>query len=208
MLKKIAMLCLAGLLLPAAAARATTINYGTSTQGFCCFNVSATDVSGGAQVTVSLVSGALSFVNSGNGNNHPGFAFNLNTLNPISLSFPSGSIWTGTTLSTSAATAGNAEGAFQYYFNNPGSGAGDAGPLVFTILGTGVTSSSFVANADGYLFAADIQSAAGGTGEAGLTGTPVLTPTPEPSSLLLLGTGILGSAGLLRRRVASALGRG
>jgi hypothetical protein len=40
------------------------------------------------------------------------------------------------------------------------------------------------------------------SGTAGFTGT--LSPTPEPSSLMLLGTGVLGLAGSLRRRIANA----
>jgi hypothetical protein len=39
--------------------------------------------------------------------------------------------------------------------------------------------------------------------QSGPTGTP--SPTPEPSSLILLGTGVLGLAGVMRRKASAFL---
>lgn len=185
------------------AARASDITF-SSSQGYCCFNVDLTQTDADdIFVSVSLTNGATLFANTGNGTNHPGFAFNLagsaisfagNIVNPVNL----GAFTVG--------DPGSVFGDFGYMFDIPGSGtsSGVTGPLTFTIHRTGILLTDFTANTDGYYFAADIcQASAPGaacTGEAGINTAPTTPSVPEPLSLSLVGGGLL-ALGLLRKRL-------
>jgi len=193
---------------------ADTVEVFTGSQaGLCCFNVkldqmSSTEIS----VTVSLSGGAQYFINSGNGTNHPGFAMDLNgvpfppypgNLTVQSISSP----WSLSSVAfASDTTNGPALGTFDFEVTNPGNGANahNGGPLVFDLVDSdGLSFANFIANDLGFYFEADILDATGATGTSGISTPGVITgAVPEPSSLLLLGSGLAALAGFLRRRLA------
>ena len=113
---------------------------------------------------------------------------------------------------TSASTFGN----FGYSVDcggiscGPGASVTNPGPLSFTVTdAAGVNVSNFIGNTGGFFFASDIIGVNGNTGNvaAGPGTTPPPPSVPEPSSLMLFGTGLTAAAGLARRRIASAISR-
>lgn len=78
----------------------------------------------------------------------------------------------------------------------------DMGPLSFVV--EGVTIADFTANGGGFFFASDLQGVNGNTGDiANTAGAAVVTP--EPTSMLLFGSGLLALGAVLRRRKRTAI---
>jgi hypothetical protein len=97
-------------------------------------------------------------------------------------------------------------GTFPYGIDCTGCGPGastasaNGNTLTFSVTATGgLTIADFISNGNVF-FTADIIS--GTTGKTGAVGALGPSPTPEPASMLLFGTGILALVGMLGRRTS------
>ena len=77
------------------------------------------------------------------------------------------------------------------------------GPLSFMV--EDVTIADFTANGRGFFFASDLQGVNGHTGYVGDSAVGLAVVTPEPTSMLLFGSGLLALGAVLRRRKRAAI---
>ena len=160
--------------------------------------ITITDVSSGVvSVDVTLGSG-FKFVNGGF---DTGFGFNLNGDPTITFS----GVSSGFTPNANPESAGSLHmdgtGFFEYGVNCTGCGSGGssplAGPLDFTITGSGLSTSKFEQNANGQFFAVDIIGNGNTGGVDASTGTN--TVPDGGMTLTLLGGALVGLESLRRK---------
>lgn len=217
MIKKVASLCCAVVLASASAAHADEIF--SLTDVACSSGCSVTPAgtvtlhdNGGGQVlvTVQLDATDYSFRQAPDANHHA-LAFDLSGVTGVNATNISNSAFTFDTAPSSYKDAGLGSTDFEYAFEDGSSAT--ISSFSFDLNGAGLNLASFVADGTDY-FGVDVTgltraAGIGLTGNIGATGYRTTTAvTPEPSSLLMLGTGIFGAAGMFRRKLGAVASRG
>jgi protein with PEP-CTERM/exosortase system signal len=207
-LKKLLLLTAAVSFMAAGTANASTIVYNLTSDH--CTGGCLTGQTNGGTITITDTAGGISFnvtLSDGNEFVNTGFpltfGFNLDGITQITY----GGLNTGwlipDVVPVNKQNAGTYHmdglGDFEYgvLWSLQGGGNATPGPLTFTIIASGLTTSSLQANALGQFFAVDILS--GTTGNTGLLDASLARVPDGGSTIVLLGSALM-AFGVLRRR--------
>ena len=183
-------------------ASANSVSYSLSCGGTSCGKVKITDLStGGVTIKVSMTGGFSIQASSNN-------SFTLNTGTGLALSLSAFSTTEfGSTTASMNAKVNDGAGKFTWgitQFNIPNGKTSVSG---FTATVLGVSTGDLIANKNGNVVSVHYCTPVGGalslncSPNTAFANSSPIPSVPEPGTLTLLGTGLLGLAGVVRRRL-------
>jgi len=157
---------------------------------------------GANEVDVGVVlASTTAFLSQGNFHNHNSFAFNLDLINPFTVTLTNP--LSGYNVVSSVANQPYGDFTTGLDCISCDSNTSKPGPLDFKVSdASGITIADFIANNKGYFFSADISGPSGGKGN--IASDEKIASTPLPGSFPLFAAGVLGLGAIGWRKSRSS----